>query len=97
MHTDGHRMCLLCVSCVCVGKGIMSLPDAVDLLAPPLSDQEVIYYQSLLELAAGGCVCVCLCARAAEAIVWSITSAWDTVRSPLTPAVHTVSRQHSKV
>lgn len=32
----------------------MSLPDAVDLLAPPLTDQEVIYYQSLLELAAGG-------------------------------------------
>jgi hypothetical protein len=31
----------------------MSLPDAVDLLAPPLTDQEVIYYQSLLELAAG--------------------------------------------
>lgn len=31
----------------------MSLTDALDLLAPPLSDQEVIYYQSLLELAAG--------------------------------------------
>jgi hypothetical protein len=32
----------------------MSLPDAVELLAPPLTDQEVIYYQSLLELVAGG-------------------------------------------
>lgn len=31
----------------------MALPDAVDLLAPPLTDQEVIYYQSLLELVAG--------------------------------------------
>jgi hypothetical protein len=35
----------------------MSLPDAVDLLAPPLTDQEVIYYQSLLELAAGALGC----------------------------------------
>lgn len=35
------------------GKGVMSLTDALDLLAPALSDQEVIYYQSLLELAAG--------------------------------------------
>jgi hypothetical protein len=36
------------------GKGVMSLNDAVELLMPPLSDQEVIYYQSLLELMAGG-------------------------------------------
>lgn len=41
------------LSCAPPGKGIMSLPDAVDLVAPPLTDQEVIYYQSLLELAAG--------------------------------------------
>jgi hypothetical protein len=34
----------------------MALPEAVELLAPPLSDQEVIYYQSLLELVAGGLV-----------------------------------------
>jgi hypothetical protein len=36
------------------GVGVMSLTEAVDLLTPALSDQEVIYYQSLLELAAGG-------------------------------------------
>lgn len=35
------------------GRGLLPLQQAVDLLAPPLSDQEVIYYQSLLELAAG--------------------------------------------
>jgi hypothetical protein len=43
----------------------MSLPDAVDLLAPPLTDQEVIYYQSLLELAAGGPNCQLLLQRSA--------------------------------
>lgn len=31
----------------------MSLTDAVEMLTPALSDQEVIYYQSLLELVAG--------------------------------------------
>jgi hypothetical protein len=40
------------------GLGLMSLPEAVELLAPPLTDQEVIYYQSLLELVAGGLVTV---------------------------------------
>eukprot|EP00775_Hariotina_reticulata_P011760 gene11760-11906_t len=35
------------------GLGVMPLTEAVDLLTPALSDQEVIYYQSLLELAAG--------------------------------------------
>eukprot|EP00879_Flechtneria_rotunda_P007223 GHRR01007579.1.p1 GENE.GHRR01007579.1~~GHRR01007579.1.p1 ORF type:complete len:633 (+),score=243.40 GHRR01007579.1:333-2231(+) len=35
------------------GRGMMSLNDAVALLAPPLTDQEVIYYQSLVELAGG--------------------------------------------
>lgn len=35
------------------GVGLLPLPQAVDLLAPPLSDQEVVYLNSLLELAAG--------------------------------------------
>ncbi|WIA08193.1 hypothetical protein OEZ85_007646 [Tetradesmus obliquus] len=35
------------------GLGLLPLPVAVERLAPPLSDQEVIYYQSLLELVAG--------------------------------------------
>uniref|UniRef100_A0A383VLQ5 ABC1 atypical kinase-like domain-containing protein n=1 Tax=Tetradesmus obliquus TaxID=3088 RepID=A0A383VLQ5_TETOB len=35
------------------GLGLLPLPEAVERLAPPLSDQEVIYYQSLLELVAG--------------------------------------------
>lgn len=40
------------------GLGLLPLPEAVERLAPPLSDQEVIYYQSLLELVAGAC-CWC--------------------------------------
>ncbi|WIA28267.1 hypothetical protein OEZ86_010821 [Tetradesmus obliquus] len=35
------------------GLGLLPLPEAVERLAPPLSDQEVVYYQSLLELVAG--------------------------------------------
>lgn len=35
------------------GRGVMSLDTAVELLTPALTDQEVIYYQSLLELMAG--------------------------------------------
>jgi hypothetical protein len=44
------------------GLGLMSLPEAVELLAPPLTDQEVIYYQSLLELVAGGSGTACAAA-----------------------------------